>query len=172
MTLLTRLIHMSAAIFSISVFATGAVYAAEFEESIVKFERVNEISVDDFWTLASAKVVASKVNAIIVYWPFDYDSIAKVDGWRLIGIIGAGLFDLGETPVVAMVYARDDVYFLADESETKTKQLWNSATAVFGISPNLCRREPSEHCGERVTFSIDANNVVLGDGHEIGVVED
>jgi hypothetical protein len=162
--------------FGLSLCALGlnvnVAYAGEPATDLVRFERIHEISVEDFWDLAPSVVIFSKVNAVTVYWPFDYDSISEADGWRLIGIVGAGLSDLGVTPVVAKVYARRDVYLLEEESRSLTAQSGDASSAIFGISPKVCRDEPREDCTQRVTFSINESYVVTGGSVELGVVEE
>ena len=158
--------------FSVFIYMTGGASADEQLRSLVRFEPIDEISTEEFWVLGSATSIGSEGNAVIAYWPFDPDERPEIDGWRRIGIIGAGWFDLGEKPVVAKVFARRDVYFLAEESRAETQELHNSAVAVFGVSPRVCRDEPRDECALRIRFSINDDSVVTGGGVELGVVED
>ncbi|HXI86200.1 MAG TPA: hypothetical protein VNH64_01980 [Parvularculaceae bacterium] len=119
----------------------------------VRFEKISQLSTREFWKLGLPDTIHSGGLPIIGYWPFDPDEIVEDDGWRRIGIIGAGLGDVGETPVVAKVWAKPGIDFQFQESVDASKGQIVKAIAIFGAASAGCPDDAKEAC--------DSNEVQL-----------
>lgn len=68
-------------------------------------ERVETLSVQDWWALGRSDVV-ERNGMFVSLSQFDWESAPINAGWAAVGLVGVGQGDLGEIPVVLRVWSR------------------------------------------------------------------
>jgi hypothetical protein len=72
----------------------------------VRIEPVSTLPVIQLWQAGRAEVVWSDRGAVVSVWRFNYENHPDDGPWAALGLVGVGMGDLGETPVVFRVWAR------------------------------------------------------------------
>ena len=137
---------------------------------VVRFERIGDVSIKDFWNLTRAESIHAKSGAAIGFWRFDPEDAPRHDGWVAIGVAVGGLGDIGETPIAALVWTRGNVDLLSGLSNAVSVSS-DDAVAVFGENGEACSSSPAECVKPRPKFIVSQSGKVVAGDKDLGVVE-
>lgn len=142
---------------------------------LVRFEKIEKISITELWRLALPDVIFSDSDPVISFWRVDADYYLTDGDWRLIGVAVGGFSGLYESPVAAKVWVKGDIILLLEASRAISSK-GDTATAVFGLPASACPQEnPSIRkksiCEKLpVTFAVKPDREVHAGGVRIGTV--
>jgi hypothetical protein len=133
-------------------------------ESVI-VERVDDISVSEFWRLGHEKTFYTRQGnapgGSLGLWIFDYEQAPRDGGWVAVGLIGVGFGDLGEVPVMVKVWARSSGEIMGPKIAVEEQRAKPDQSSAFDISFR----------GQHFLLTTTPAGLVYLDGKQIGRIE-
>lgn len=110
------------------------------------FECVSSISSDEFWAVSEQHVLSDKDGLTASLWTLDSEFFEENGQRLLVGIVGVGYGDVGESPHLAKVWASSSTSLelgLNAESSDSDDQLLIKVTRVCNADGN-CKPDAQE----------------------------
>jgi len=128
-------------------------------------ERVQQLSVSEFWQLGPGEVSypkqANPPGGVLSLWLHDYEQAPRDGDWVAVGLIGVGFGDLGEVPVLVRLWAKSPSEIMGAKIAVSERRAQPGQATAFDINFR----------GQYILLATTPSGAVQLDGQHIGAIE-